>query len=408
MIRKFELYDYLFFMILIANMYSLSSLFGSGLFYYSSSLIHISLFFLLVIHNLNFNKLFNLKFPKVDIISVEIIILLIVFAFSSYYVNSSVNYEIYPFLKLFTYPILFYSFFVFFSKRFYFNDDLFEKVLSAILYFGVIHAVYSLVLVNLGVSSDELYVGHTVGIFYNPNSASFLYTIVIPILFYKFNAKKIKFLTFIIFFLILVYCLLFTFSRAGYISFFIVVMLYSYTRSKTAFFVMLILSVTLFFTVFLGFAFTKTDTSFSRALLYYTSIKMIFSDVQHFLWGYGVENAMKVFINEKINYGSFESVVSTHNFVLQLAIQFGVLLPVIFLVFVINIYFLVLKMKKKFAEEKRIKISYCLIAIFALFIQNMVEDTLAHPEFFILPVFLFLLGYLYNGLRDIKQIKISG
>jgi hypothetical protein len=400
--KKFELYDYLFFLFLIVNVYPLSNFFAAGFIYNFSSLIHIVLFCILIIYKFDFKDFFRFKFPKLNIIYFETFLMLIVFAISSYYINSSVNFKPYAFFKLFSFPIIFYLFFAFFPDRFYKNDELFEKVLSVLLYFGVIHAFLSFVILYSGFVENELYVGYAVGIFHNPNSTSFLYTIIVPILFYKFTAKKIKTVTFIVLLLILSYSLLFTFSRAGYISFFIIIMLFSYSKSKATFFVMLFLSVALIFLVFLNFAFTKTDTSFSRALLYYASIKMILNDTTHFLWGYGVEEAIKIFINEKINYGSFESVISTHNFILQLAIQFGVLLPILFLLFVINVNIRILKVKKKLSPEKILLINYCLISSIALFIQNMVEDTLAHPEFFIMPIFLFFIGYLYRGWNEIK------
>lgn len=406
MSKKFELYDYFFLFILTVNIYSVSILLGSGFIGYILNLLHFVIFVSFIVYKFDFHKFFRFHFERINIVLLEIYLLVTVFVFSSYYVNLEYNMDISTFLKLLSYPIIFFLFFIQFSKKLYEDDNFFEKFLIILLYLGIIHAIYSIIANYLGLNINSKYSASITGIFEHPNTTSFIYTILIPILLYKYFSKQIGKVFFVSVLILFIYCLLYTFSRNGYLSFFIIVLLYSYSKSKITFFIALILSIGILFSIFFDFAFSKADSTITRTLLYYTSIDMITRDMNHFLWGYGVKNAIDVFINDKVIFGSFEQVISTHNFILQLAIQFGVILPVIFCILIFNIYINVYLIKKShLLSDRYFKFSFCLIITFGLLVQNMLEDTLAHPGNFVLPFFLMFLGYLYNGWKEYKHIK---
>ncbi|MDQ3021691.1 MAG: O-antigen ligase family protein [Bacteroidota bacterium] len=242
------------------------------------------------------------------------------------------------------------------------------------------------------------------GYFMHPNTASHFYTIMIPLLLYQYFAKKINFSKFLTILILFVLGLLFTFSRAGYIGASVSLLIIAYSKSKKFFFITIILLVISIYLFILDFIFAKSDSSISRVLLWATAIDMIIRDGGHSLWGYGVSNALTIFQNEKIYFGSTEEVPDPHNVILLLAIQFGLLFVISLILFLIvlfvKIYFI---RHTDYFIENRTKIFLCLSITFGLISQNMVENVLAYPEHFVLNIFFIFIGYLYNFINNYEK-----
>ncbi len=247
-----------------------------------------------------------------------------------------------------------------------------------------------------GIYLDDRFSYAAAGLFGHPNTMAFIYTITIPILIYKYFTNQYPFYKFIILMFILVIGLLYTFSRAGYIGCCIAILVFAYKRSKKIFLLTVFILLIAFLNLFLIFSQSKGDSSYPRMLLVLTAIDMIFYRGSTFmLWGYGIFNNIKVFTSDKLFFGSTEQVVNPHNLFLLLSIQFGVLFTLsLFVLFVLIILKAFLKKKYlNFRFSQRTNLG--LFVLLGLFFQNMLEDIVVYPEFFVMPLFLIFLGYLY-------------
>ena len=126
---------------------------------------------------------------------------------------------------------------------------------------------------------------------------------------------------------------------------------------------------------------------------------MVIDSASSFLFGYGVFHSLDIFFTEKLFVGSFEIVVDPHNMILLLAIQFGMIITVSFLLFVIIV--ITTSMRKFYLLNSDIKggtiLSFALVI--NLIIQNQFEDIIVYPEYFVFPIFLVFLGYLYHTYK---------
>ncbi|MBK8553747.1 MAG: O-antigen ligase family protein [Ignavibacteria bacterium] len=242
------------------------------------------------------------------------------------------------------------------------------------------------------------------GYFMHPNTASHFYTIMIPIIFYKYFTKKFGFTEFIIILFLFILALLFTFSRAGYIGASVSLLIVAYSRSKKYFFITIILFAASVYFFLIDFISAKGDSSIARLLLWVAAVNMIVADLNHSLWGYGVTNALTVFQNEKIYFGSIEEVPDPHNIILLLSIQFGLLFVISLLIFLITLFIKIFSARNtNYFSENKFKIYLCISILLGLISQNMLENVLAYPEHFVLNVFFIFSGMLYYFVNNYEK-----
>lgn len=366
----------------------------------------IFIFLLILIVSLNFKNFFKFNLAGANKILVLLLCIAVISFSYSYIYNLKYNLNLPAISKTLSYFIVTIIFVFILSKKMYEDDVFFEFILSGLLIFGTISSVFAVAMYALGIHPIPEYSNSTTGIFAHPNTASLAYTILTPIVLYKYFSKKISLPTFVVIILLFAFCLLFTFSRAGYLGVFFGMLIFTYNKSKKIFIITAIVLLLIVSSLFLEFALAKNDSSLGRSLLLLTAINMITADQSSFLWGYGVFNSVEVFQTEKIFLGSVENVVDPHNLILLLGIQFGMIftfsvLAIISIVIIKNFFAL----SKKTTFENKNKVNLCLAVTLGLLLQNMLEDLIFYPEYFVMPLFLIFFGYLYYNIKPTNKNK---
>jgi len=276
---------------------------------------------------------------------------------------------------------------------------MFENFLNIILIFVTMNSFAAIIFNFIQVNTNPLYPGHLLGFFNHPNTLSIIYTISIPIVFYKYFAAKIKPVLFIILLALFSYCLLFTFSRAGYLGALLGILLITFFKSKKTFVITIIITSLIMTYFVFGLASSKINSSVARILLMTTAISMISQNTGSFLWGTGVYNSIEVFKDEKIFFGNYENVVDPHNIILLLGIQFGMIVSILSIFYVLLISFKTTLKSKLLIQSDKLKVNLLVTIIIATLFHNMLEDILVYPEFFVMPLFLTFFGVLlmYNN-----------
>ncbi len=368
---------------------------GAGIVFSAVYFLQIFLAALSLVIFFDFNFL-NKELPKLNILNTFTIFLVLFFVLVNIKTIDS-NLSVKAVFKILSYLFISAIFFFHFAGRLYQDDRLFEKTTNLFLAAGVLIGLSSLFLLFAGINFNELYPKMATGFFMHPNTISNVYTIVIPIVLYKYFAGKISLVFAVIICLVLFLALLFTFSRAGYLGTCIALLVLTYSRSKKIFVLTIVTLIAAVYLVVFDFILSKSDSSISRFILWATAIDMVFRDTSHMLWGYGVFNALEVFQSEKFFFGSREIVPDPHNSILLLSIQFGIVFTAGVSAFILLLYLKVfLKRKSTLYSRYKNKISLSMAITLGLLGQNMVENILVYPEYFVMQVFMIFLGFIYH------------
>ncbi len=362
----------------------------------------------LIFFLLNFDKtLIISRLPFFSLLNLSLTIVILVFIWSIFK-NIENNNSFLAIFKTLSYFVLFFVLFFYFSKKLLSDDDFFEKFMNLIIVFGIITSAFSLLIYFAGINlhPNPNFGFMATGFFMHPNTASHFYTIIIPVLIYKYFTKKIDFIRFVPVLILFLLGLLFTFSRAGYIGASVAILVITYSRSKKYFYLTIVLLIISIYLFVLDFTSAKSDSSISRILLWATAIDMIFRDMNNTIWGYGVSNALTIFQSEKIYFGSTEDVPDPHNVILLFSIQFGLLFVITLMSFLILLFGKLFFLRStEYFKRNRNKVFLSLAVVVGLIAQNMVENVLAYPEHFALNIFLIFLGFLYNIVNVYEKDK---
>ncbi len=343
-----------------------------------------------------FDKFFKYRINIDNLPIFFIFLTLFFFLFSSFVINNSyISFN--ELLKIIIYIVLFFSFFYKFANKLFENDRLFEKFLNIIIIFACISSFFSLCSVIWGFNGEGRFSGTTIGFFFNPNSTAFVYSFSIPVLIYKYYTKQINNIFFFIILILFLYCLLFTLSRAGLMSVLLSSLFMVYSKSKKLFIFLLVILLLVVLSFLAEYLSLKTDSSLARGLLILTAISMITSSSQSFLYGYGVTNAIKIFEEEKRDFGNFEVTVNNpHNFILLVMIQYGLLTLLPYLLFILSLIIMGIKKRMKILVMKdRRKLELSIAIILGMLIQNQFEEIMVVPEFPVMSVTLIFMGLIY-------------
>jgi len=404
---KFNIPQYVVLFYLLYKVYYIS-IFSLGQFIRGSEsyLIDILFFMIFLITTLDINQLFKFHFSINNSINLFLIFTFLFFLFSALIINIKNDKSIFTFLKLSIYIFQFVAFYFYFAKIMYKDDNLLEKFLDLILYFVVINSFFSILSLHFGFNTENRLFVSAIGIYNNPNTTSFIYSIGIPILVYKLIVNKIPKPVFIILMILFVYCQIFTYSRAGYMATLASLLVLTFFRSKKIFILCVILFVIIFLTYIAEILSLKTLSTVSRVLLTLTAISMITRSINSFLWGYGVLNALEQFDIEKNLFGNFEiNVNNPHNFILLIALQFGVMTLIPYLLFIITLIVNNYRKRKSYTNLIRNKVELSIAIILGLIIQNIFEEIIVVPEFPIMPLSLIFMGFLYYAYSLHKKVE---
>jgi hypothetical protein len=398
---KFSLSAILVYILLIVCFWRTTRLIGSFVLVDLIYPIQIIIFIFFVSITLDIKNLFNSVIFKLSFDKFLGLMIIIFFLLSVIK-----NYEQSDTLKILGYPITIILFYFFLPQYFYRNPYLLEKFFNIILVISFVSSITSVIgflgLIDMNVSEFN----STIGIYHNPNTTPIIYIISIPILMYKFFEKKIKITWFILLTTLFAFCLLFTFSRAGYLGMCASILAFTYNKSKKIFIFSILLLLMSILLIGMDFAGSKgAGSAITRGTLWLTAWDMIFRDGNHTLWGYGITKSLKIFVEEKMYFGNMEvNVVEPHNFILFFSIQFGLLFTILILAFVNTILIKSTIIRNRIKEQKGLIILGVAVCIGFQF-QNLFESYLAIYEFYAVPIFLFFLGYL-NFIINLKKSEI--
>jgi hypothetical protein len=364
------------------------------------SFLQILLFMIYLSFYLDLKRVLAMSLPRLNLFRFISGCLLASFVVS-FYVNWDSNHGFTAIARVITYPIIFIVFFYIFPKKILLNEELAEKFLDYLLLFGVASSLLALLIFFSGARLSQYYMT-TANFYRNPNAFGMWFVMFIPVAFYKYFTKQLSLILLGLFLTILSVCLLLTYSRSAYIVVSIAILIVIFHKSKPLFLATLVIFAFLILTVLVDFATAKTGyTLFSRSLLFMTAFDMIFyRGTHHFLWGYGAVHGIEVFNRDKDLFGTIDLVpeaIDPHNFLLLLGISYGSMVTILFLSMILFIVFrTILMRKRKIPAMMRGRINLFLAIVIGIFIQNMTEDVLAYPEYFLMPLFLIFLGYLYQ------------
>lgn len=367
-------------------------------------ILQIFVFLLVIFIDIKVSGTFGLKRFKFSTLNMFSFLVITSFLLSSFYFNLNNNLDAFSIAKLVTFPIIVYFFFRYLPEIIYNHVNLYEKLLNYWLYFSLTSIFVSLVVLILGLDVF-MNVGHSsVGYFYYTNIFAFIFTFTIPILIYKYFTKQLTIIPFLVLLIPSFVCLLFTFSRAGYIGALVSLLILVYKRSRTLFVISVFFFLLISSTIVLQFATAKGSASaFSRAQVMMTGYDMIFNHgMKHFLWGYGVINSKEIFVQELgSNYGASRLETGPHNFVLTLGIQFGMILTLSVVLYLILLLIKVqYSVKRKLNYPNYFKVNLAVSVIAGILIECILEDIVVYPEFFVMPIFLIFVGYLNCYVND--------
>lgn len=402
MTARFQVADYIIFCLLLVNLYISTWL--PGMFFVKNivSFAGLALFmcFAAVV-----------VFPagiklRIDLTNVLIILILLAFCISALVFNFSDSAAPRAAAKLLSFPALFMMFFVYAGKKLAQNISAFDAYMTAFLVSGTVLSLFSLLMFAAGAGGEPDQLLSAKGVFVHPNTASFMYIIIIPACIYLINSGRIGLPLGMVILIVFSIALLFTYSRAGYIGVFAAVTTYMFLRSgrKLVFLVIYLAAIAVAVNLLMDFFTAKQDSSLGRFLLAVTAYDMITDNTTNMLWGYGIEKGLLIFRDEKQFFGSFELVDDPHNFVLLAGIQFGLVVTFLFISLILLIYYRIARMNKRILLKNELDSVYLASAVTSgLLLNNMFEDIVVYPEYYVLPVFLIFLGYLHYKEKLVRN-----
>lgn len=401
---KFTVADLLIFLILFFNFYISTILPGMLTVKNYIYIIGLVLSFALLL--ITFNPAgAGISFRGTVFFSALATALILSFILSSIY-SSSFSSGIRTIAKtLLFFPVV-YFFFAYLGKKLCFESGAFDAYIRIFYYSGIFLSITGIFMLVTGIGLRGEYSFTSHGLFVHPNTASFIYIVTVPAAIYLLGTGKISMTAFVPVIVLLIVTLLLTFSRAGYIGTFSAMIIYLFlnSRKRLVFTAISLLAIIAGVNLLMDFITAKQDSSFGRMLLALAAVNMIIESTGGFLWGYGVFRGLEIFRDEKLLFGSYEFVDDPHNFVLLMGIQFGMIVTAISLLIILYVITRVLLMKKEHIEIMTLrKIHLSLAVCSGLLINNMFEDIIVYPEYYVMPVFLMFLGYLYNIAKPVNN-----
>lgn len=291
----------------------------------------------------------------------------------------------------------------------------YKKFLRLFPYIGLFTAIIGIISIFVRFTPAQK-PGFAPSFFVSQNTAAFLLSFCIPVTLYlilfkrkyssDFENKKL-----FIFSLILMFInLLFTFSRAGYISVIFSVFVILYFKSRRIFLITLIIFLAI---SGLLFSFLTTEkgasTLLSRVGLIYAAIEMLKSSFERFLWGYGMVSVFDAFQDFKDSLGiPFDTVKYPHNFILFYIMQSGFISFIPLVIYFIHYFIRSIRHLISFgAQRDEIVLPFAIT--FSLLIQSLFEDTLLMPQYYIFTLFTIFFGMLryFLNKKPKNQFRIN-
>lgn len=339
----------------------------------------------------------------------KLILVFLLFFFASVIINIKDVLDIYGFSKV-SVLLLAPIFYCLYLPEVLFRNKLFIKIIMKFfIVLGVFTGIIGLVFYALGINSNPNFSFASLAYFRHPNTVAFVYSFssAVSLYYFLFERNNISQISKVVlpFAIIVIYAgMLFTFSRAGYLSLAVSTFLLIYYYNKKVLLYIIIFVAVISSFLIKSFVLAKgAGSSVSRLGLLYSAVEMLKSSRIGFLFGFGSSSVFNVFQEFKFQLGPLlEDISYPHNFILFYIMQFGVISFVLLLFYLLRlILFYYKKLNSDFENYKFYLLPF--VIVISLFFQSLLEDTILFPEFFVFNMFLTFLGFLIYGRSQILK-----
>ncbi len=413
--RSKNIYFYLPLLIIFVTIYRNSLLPASIHLIGNEIFLIFFLSFIYLIYIFDFQSLFNFKFKTLFYSNNKYyLILLILLSISTllYNVQELTN-PVYlvRFLDLFFYFIIF---FFIVPKFIILNPFYFKKLVLIISYFSFATAIIGFFMLLGLVFENPGYTGLMISFIGHPNYVPVIFNAGIISTIFYFDWQKEHFNFFIKLFYIIsitiqLFATLLTFTRAGYIGLGAGLLLYFLLKYKNKFLIFVPLYLLGILFIIPPFFKAKGYASFiSRFHLLIPAYSMITQNTTSLLWGYGITNTFKVFLQyNTFNLSGEDYLNNPHNALASLIMMFGIIFTIVILSFLsyILIKFFVKSLKSK---EENIKIlnAYLISFLTSYVFLSFFDSGILMPEFFNAQIFLVFLGILDSLAKNYDPVPL--
>jgi len=186
-------------LVIILNLYIISIFPLGGILKDYVYYIQIFLFILFLVLKLDVQRVLNFDFRGNNLILYCEVALGIIFIFITLVYSWNNNNDLQSASKIITYILFFIVYFNYYSYTLITNINLFNKFLDIIIAFTVVNSIFGWYSLLLGSTTNVLYGGFHLGFFNHPNTNACIYSLSVPIIFYKVVfADKRKYLDIVI------------------------------------------------------------------------------------------------------------------------------------------------------------------------------------------------------------------
>lgn len=371
-------------------------------------LIFLLLFFMLIIFSIDFNRLEIQK--KNSFTKKLLIFILIIFSLISLFIFNT--HELLKFtnvinLGTFILSVLMFSYA--FPQFLIKNSNYFEKLIKLISNFGLITALFGMLLLLSGYKPNMMAI-YLISFIRHPNGVSIILSLSIISTLYYFYWKKNSLPRYVKYFYLLSFLLQFiaellTQSRTGILGVIVAITIFLGIHYRKKLIILLPIIISAINLVVLGYIMQKGAASFiSRFRLWLVAYFLINKDVSKLFWGYGFTESNEIFKRNAMIFT--ETVEHPHNAYISILLMFGLFFLIAFIVFMILLLLTSIKRLVK-ATQNNEKLFYnFMISIFvSLLFQGLFESPLVLFWYFLMPIFLIIIGILYKIY--VKEPEVS-
>lgn len=385
------------FAIIFASFYGFSSL-PANYYFEHYNYIFLCLLYIILLTVKQFSEFNSNLVLKYSVYDKTLLLAFFVFFIVSVFINSNDLFTVFGFSKILLLLLSAYLFCNYIPNSLMQNKKLLEIFLKSLIYFGIVSGTYGLLtMVSVSFNANNINPGTAISFFKHPNATSSIYNFTIPpaLYFLFFKKDRISQSEKIIFFsgiLLMIFNLLFTFSRSGILSIGIVFLIMTYSYSKKLFYSsVILLPIIIIFSISTFFTSKGAGTAIGRLGLLATTIEMFNSSRTGTLWGFGTLSAETIFEKIKISLNVPDENNVPHNVFVYFILQFGLITAIpLFIFFFKTVFKSIIRNFKTDNHILTLSIAICL----SLVVKNLAEDLLFFPEFIIFHLFLIFFGFM--------------
>lgn len=285
-----------------------------------------------------------------------------------------------------------------------FNPIYFEKFVKLLTLFGIVTAIFGLLLLASGYQPNQMAV-YLISFIRHPNGVSIIFSITIVSTLYYYYWKKdtlpIAKRYFYIFSIVIQFIAeLLTQSRTGILGVVVSLIVFFFFQYRKKIILLLPLFIVGINFFVLTYIVQKGAASFiSRFRLWLVAYNLIMKESNRLYWGYGFTESNILFKKNASIYA--EIVEHPHNAYISILLMFGVIFLSIFILFMIILSISnVIKLVKAKCNDEKLFYNFILSLMLSFLFQGLFESPLVLFWYFMMPVFLIILGFQYLILKN--------